>query len=76
MHEALFDLANTLLRYGTAVEGNVAQGFGTSGADTSGARPSHTKDQLRSPDPTRSRYHTGHAEGSENHIMPHPYTTC
>ena len=38
-HEALFDLANTLLQHGTDVQGNVGQGVGTSKAG-----PSHSKD--------------------------------
>ena len=33
--EALFDLADTLLQYGTDVQGNVGQGVGTSKADPS-----------------------------------------
>ena len=79
--EALFDLENTLLRHGTDVEGNVGQGVGTSvaseyGDDTSWARPSYIEDPVRSPDPTISRDHNGHAEGSKCHGMPHPYTTC
>ena len=69
-----------MLRHGIAIEGNVGQGVGTSRdetsrAGTSGARPSHTEDPLRSPDPTISRDHTRHAEGSECHVMPHPCTT-
>ena len=70
-HEALFHLADTLLRHGTVVEGNLGQGAGPSRVG-----PSHIDDPLRSPDPTRSRYHTRHVEGLESHIMPHPCTTC
>ena len=51
-HEALFHLADTLLRHGTVVEGNVGQGVGTSKTGPSGAVPSHIEDPLRSLEPT------------------------
>ena len=38
-HEALFDLADTLLQHGIGVQDNVGQGVGTSEVDTL-----HTKD--------------------------------
>ena len=68
-HEEVFDLQDTLLRHGAHIEGNVGQGVSTSGvgktrAGTCGARPSHTNDPFRSPNPTKSRYHCGHAEVS------------
>ena len=62
-HEALFDLAYTLLQHGTDVQGNVGQGVGTSKAI-----PSHSKDP--STDRTRG------AERSEHHVTPHPCTSC
>ena len=68
MHEELFDLVDTLLRHGTTVEGNVGQGVGTSGADT--------VDLVRYPNRTISRDQSGHVEGLEHHVMPHPCLTC
>ena len=74
--EELFDLVGTLLPHGNVVEVNVVHGVGTSETGPSRAGPSHTKDPLRSPDPTISRDNTGHAECSECHVMQHPCTTC
>ena len=62
-HEALFDLADTLLQHGTVVQGNVGQGVGTSEDG-----PSHSKDP--------STYPTGDAECSEHRVTPHPCTSC
>ena len=62
-HEALFDLADTLLQHGTDVQGNVGQGVGTSEAD-----PSHSKDP--STDRTRD------IERSKHRVTPHPCTRC
>ena len=70
-HEELFHLEHTLLRHGIAIEGNLGQGVATSGIG-----PSHIEDPLRSLDPTRSRDHIGHVEGSERHVMTHNHTTC
>ena len=68
--EALFDLVDTLLHHGTAIKGNVGQGFGTSEAG-----PSHTKDpHTTSPYRTRGIDRMGDANGSEHHVIPHPYT--
>ena len=76
-HDALFHLADTLLRHGTTVEGNVGQGVGTSKAGPSGARPSHPGDShTRSPDYTRGTDHTSDAQGLEIHVIPHPCTAC
>ena len=52
---ALFDLADTLLQHGTAIQGNVGQGVGTYEAV-----PSHTQyPHLMSPDRTRGIYRMG-----------------
>ena len=68
----LFDLADTLLQHGTAVQGNVGQGVGTSEAG-----PFHTKDpRTRSPDRTRGIDRTGDAKGSERRVIPHLCTLC
>ena len=80
-HEALFHLADTLLRPGTTVEENVGQGVGTSETSPSWVGqsrdgPSHTKDPFRSPDPTRFRDHTRHAYGLEHYVIPHPCIAC
>ena len=69
-------MVDTLLRHGTNVEGNVGQGVGISEIGLSRAGPSHTENPHRSPDPTIYRDHTGHVEGSERHVMPHPCTSC
>ena len=65
-------MVDTLLHRGTAVQGNVGQGVGTSEAG-----PSHTKDpHTTSPDRTRGTDRTGDTEGLESHVIPHPCTTC
>ena len=53
----------TLMRIRTVVQGTVGQGVGTSKAG-----PSHTKDP--------STDHTGDADHSEHHVIPHPCTMC
>ena len=66
-HEALFDLAYTLLQHGTVVQG----------VGTSEVGPSHTQDpHTRSPDHTRGIDRTRHTEGSEHYVIPHPCTVC
>ena len=58
-HEALFDLADTLLHHGNVVQGNVGQGVRISEAG-----PSNTQDPYtRSPYRTRGAYLTGDVEG-------------
>ena len=52
------------------------QGVGIFETIPSMAGPLHTKNPHKYPYPTRSRDHTGHAEGSERHVMPHPCTIC
>jgi len=70
--DALFHLADTLLRHGTTVEGNVGQGVGTSEAG-----PSHPEDsQTRAADQTRGKNRTGSTEGSQSRVIPHPCTAC
>ena len=57
--EALFNLGDTLLHHGTAIQGNVGQGFRTSKVG-----PSNTRDRYtRSPYRTRGAYLTGDVEG-------------
>ena len=62
-HEALFDLAYTLVQHGTDFQGNVGQGVGTSKVG-----PSHSKD------PFTDRI--GDAELLDHRVTPHPCTSC
>ena len=62
-HEALFDLVDTLLQHGTAIQGNVGQGVRTYEGG-----PSHSKEPFID--------HTKDAKHSERRVTPHPCTTC
>jgi hypothetical protein len=72
--EALFDLTDTLLQHGTAVERNVGEGVGPPDVEPSRAGPSKT---VPSRDrPSGSGAGSSQDTGTAHQVLGHPCTTC